>query len=303
MIKICVLLAAYNGEKYLIEQLNSLLFQKQIEVDIYISVDVSTDETKNIILKYAKKYSNIYLLPYGDKYGSAGQNFFRLIKDVDFSSYDYVAFSDQDDIWDNDKIIKGINALNKYNADCYSGNVTAFWKDGRKKEVVKNDPQVEYDYLFESAGPGCTFVMTKEFSLVLKKSLVVSGDEIKNIWLHDWYCYSFARFHGYKWFIDSESLMMYRQHENNEVGANSGIVKIINRAKVVLSEDAFKKVLSQSDFIKIESKPIQLLKDNSAKSLFLLAAMAKQCRRKKTEQYAFFIMVSLLAFKRLIYGK
>ncbi|PSU04085.1 glycosyl transferase, partial [Photobacterium aquimaris] len=300
---VCILLAAYNGEMYLSEQLDTLLYQDDIDADIYISIDLSSDKTIDIIQEYIIKYNNIYLLPYGNKYGSAGQNFFRLIKDVDFSSYDYVAFSDQDDIWDNDKIIKGINALNENNADCYSGNVTAFWEDGRKKEVVKNDPQVEFDYLFESAGPGCTFVMTKEFSLALKASLFDNNENIKNIWLHDWYCYSFARFHGYKWFIDSESLMMYRQHQNNEVGANSGIVKIINRAKVVLSEDAFKKVLSQSDFIKIESKPIQLLKDNSAKSLFLLAAMAKQCRRKKAEQIAFFIMVSLLAFKRLIHGK
>ncbi|OBU24879.1 glycosyltransferase [Photobacterium aquimaris] len=303
MHNVCILLAAYNGEMYLSEQLDTLLYQDDIDADIYISIDLSSDKTIDIIQEYIIKYNNIYLLPYGNKYGSAGQNFFRLIKDVDFSSYDYVAFSDQDDIWDNDKIIKGINALNENNADCYSGNVTAFWEDGRKKEVVKNDPQVEFDYLFESAGPGCTFVMTKEFSLALKASLFDNNENIKNIWLHDWYCYSFARFHGYKWFIDSESLMMYRQHQNNEVGANSGIVKIINRAKVVLSEDAFKKVLSQSDFIKIESKPIQLLKDNSAKSLFLLAAMAKQCRRKKAEQIAFFIMVSLLAFKRLIHGK
>lgn len=303
MYNVCTLLAAYNGEIYIEEQLNCLLNQNDIENDIYISLDLSSDKTINIIESYIQTHKNIHLLPYGNKYGSAGQNFFRLIKDVDFSSYDYVAFSDQDDIWDNDKIIKGINALNKNNADCYSGNVTAFWEDGRKKEVVKNDPQVEYDYLFESAGPGCTFIMTKDFSLTLKASLFDNNENIKNIWLHDWYCYSFARFHGYKWFIDSESLMMYRQHQNNEVGANSGIVKIINRAKVVLSEDAFKKVLSQSNFIKIESKPIQLLKDNSAKSLFLLAAMAKKCRRKKTEQYAFFIMVSLLAFKRLIYGK
>ncbi|HIF9487218.1 TPA: glycosyltransferase [Photobacterium damselae] len=303
MIKGCILLAAYNGSKYISEQLDSILSQKNIELDIYVSIDLSSDNTLDILESYRNNYSNIYILEYGHKYGSAGQNFFRLIKDVDFSSYDYVAFSDQDDIWKNDKIIKGINVLNNNNADCYSGNVTAFWEDGRKKEVVKNDPQVEYDYLFESAGPGCTFIMTKEFSLVLRASLVASGDEIKNIWLHDWYCYSFARFHGYKWFIDNESLMMYRQHENNEVGANSGIVKIINRAKVVLSEDAFKKVLSQADFIKIDSKPIQLLKEGSAKSLFLLATMASKCRRKKTEQYAFFMMVSILAFKRLIYGK
>ncbi|EHA1082870.1 glycosyltransferase [Photobacterium damselae] len=303
MYKVCTLLAAYNGEDYIEEQLNCLLNQNDIENDIYISLDLSSDKTINIIKSYIQKYKNIHLLHYGNKYGSAGQNFFRLIKEVDFLSYDYVAFSDQDDIWKNDKIIKGITLLNNNNADCYSGNVTAFWKDGRKKEIIKNDPQVEYDYLFESAGPGCTFIMTKNFSLALKKSLVASGDEIKNIWLHDWYCYSFARFHGYKWFIDNESLMMYRQHENNEVGANSGIVKIINRAKVVLTEDAFKKVLSQADFIKIDSKPIQLLKEDSARSLFLLATMASKCRRKKTEQYAFFIMVLILAFKRLIYGK
>ena len=72
---------------------------KNVIVNIYVSVDLSTDNTIEIIRKYQMYESRIKLLKYGERYGGAAKNFFRLIRDVDFFKYDYVAFSDQDDIW------------------------------------------------------------------------------------------------------------------------------------------------------------------------------------------------------------
>ncbi|WP_211306500.1 glycosyltransferase [Photobacterium iliopiscarium] len=301
--KICVLLAAYNGAEYIREQLDSILSQNSVEIDIYISLDLSTDSSIDIINSYINDNSNIYLLEYGCRYGSAGQNFFRLLMDVDFSKYDYISFSDQDDIWLSNKLSHAIEVIKSNNVDAVSSNVLAFWKDGREKLIKKDNPQVEYDYVFESSGPGCSFVLSKDLSVAIQRSLIDNKSIVNRLWLHDWYCYSFSRSNKYKWCIDSEALMLYRQHENNEVGANNGFLSIFNRLKTVLSGDAFKKVLIQADFIELTNKPIILLKENTFFSLIKLAMMANKCRRSKIDKIAFFIMISILAVKRLFNEK
>ena len=163
MDKICILLAAYNGENWINEQIDSILSQKNVEITIYISCDLSTDSTIDIIDSYPK--GKIIVMPYGQKFGAAAPNFYRLIKDVDFSSFDYIALSDQDDIWLDDKLISAIHKIKSENAVAYSSNVTAFWSNGTKKIINKAAQQREYDYLFESPGPGCSFVLQKDFAV------------------------------------------------------------------------------------------------------------------------------------------
>ncbi len=210
------MLAAYNGDKYIAEQLESILSQKNVVLDIFVSLDRSTDNTINIIKIFQDENSNLYLLDYGQSYGSAGKNFFRLIKDVDFSAYDYIAFSDQDDIWPDNKLAKASLNLQKFY--CYSANVTAFWEDGREELIDKAQPQREWDFLFEAAGPGCTYVFRCEVVIQFKAWLLERYVQVdKDIALHDWLFWAFARSRGYSWFIDPEPMMRYRQHENNLV--------------------------------------------------------------------------------------
>jgi rhamnosyltransferase len=88
--------------------------------------------------------------------------------------------------------------------DAYSSNVTAFWPDGTTHVLNKAQPQVTWDYLFEAAGPGCTYVFSKRLASQLKRVLYDNWDVIQSITLHDWFCYGYARANGYQWFIDSE---------------------------------------------------------------------------------------------------
>jgi rhamnosyltransferase len=169
---VAVLLAAYNGEQYIEEQLDSIIDQDGVKLSIFISVDKCSDTTLIIAEKYAVQYPEIIsILPYGDKYGSAGQNFSRLLLDVDFIDYQYVSFSDQDDIWLSNKLQRAIEQLELNSMDAYSANVTAFWETGREALVKKDYQQVEFDYLFESPGPGCTFIFNQRLALSLKKHL------------------------------------------------------------------------------------------------------------------------------------
>lgn len=234
-IKICVLLAAYNGCSSIKEQLNTIIRQSNATIDIVISVDLSDDDTFIICSDYAKKYNNVSLLPYGDRFGGAGKNFYRLLKDTDLSGYDYIAFSDQDDIWPENKLAKAAEMLQQY--DCYSSNVTAFWEDGRQVLINKAQPQRQRDFLFEAAGPGCTYVFKREVAIKFKTWLVERYKQVgEDIALHDWLLYAFARSQGYTWFIDPESMMLYRQHANNQVGTNNSFGAAKKRLQMIKSK-------------------------------------------------------------------
>lgn len=297
---IVVLLAAYNGEKYISEQLDSILKQEGVNLSVIISLDKSDDSTLSIINNYISKYPNrIKLLPYGSCYGSAGQNFIRLLTQVDFSKYQYISFADQDDIWPTEKLITAINSINDKKIDGYSSNVTAFWNTGLTKLVKKDYKQTEFDYLFESPGPGCTFVLTSRLAQAIQVHLLSKCKELENLWLHDWYCYSFARFNDFKWHIDSKAMMAYRQHNSNEVGANSGWKGFISRLAVILKGDGFTKVLTQAVFIgQKQSKPIQLIKSKKRLSMLRLFLISWSCRRQRLHK----VMLSMACLIFFIKG-
>ena len=126
---IAVLLAAYNGEAWIAAQFDTILNQKEVAVTIYVSIDSSTDNTEKICAEYAIKYQNIVILAHAGRFGGAAKNFFRLLRDVDFSHFDYVAFADQDDIWYPDKLLRGVTHITQRKLGGYSSNVLAKkWK-------------------------------------------------------------------------------------------------------------------------------------------------------------------------------
>lgn len=281
--KVAVLLAAYNGEKYIQEQIESIVNQVDVDIYIYISIDASTDRTLEICQQLQKIYKNIFIINEGkERFGSAGKNFYYLIKNVDFDEFDFITLSDQDDIWKPSKIIRGIQVLEKEQASGYSSDVECFWDDGsRKNKIIKKSyPQKKYDYYFEPAGPGCTYIINKYLANEIKKTL----SKISNPpYHHDWFIYAFARINNYKWHIDNVPNLFYRQHSDNQVGANTGIKNYTKRISQLISGD-YKKYISEIRSIEqIKSTRILAIKNPFS------------CRRKKTEAIALFLF-SLLGW-------
>jgi rhamnosyltransferase len=295
--KVAVLLAAYNGAKYIQEQLDSILNQQCVELSIIISVDKCDDSTLSIVNRYALEHPSIFtILDYGKSYGSAGKNFTRLMCEVDFTPYDYISFSDQDDIWLPNKLDSAVAQMLKNDAVAYSSNVTCFWESGKKELLKKCYNQTEFDYLFESPGPGCTFMLTCNLAKLMQTHLYGKLKQGKTFWMHDWYCYSFTRFHGYKWFIDPNPMMLYRQHEFNTVGANSGLKAFINRFNIILSGEGFSKAILQARFIGQEScLPIKLISSNNRLAMINLFFISLKCRRQPLHKIMFSI-ASLIFF-------
>ncbi len=230
---VAVLLAAYNGKQWIEEQIESIFSQEKVSIHLFISVDLSSDHTYKWCKKLEIENSNVTVLEYGERFGGAAKNFFRLIRDVDFSNYDYISFADQDDIWLENKLSHAIKMIKSEDVSAYSSDVIAFWEDGRERLVKKSYPQKQFDYFFEAAGPGCTYVFKLEALLEFKCFLIENWIKVNQVSLHDWMIYAFCRSQGKNWYIDSQPLMRYRQHASNQVGFNSGIKAYFTRLKMV----------------------------------------------------------------------
>jgi rhamnosyltransferase len=291
-----VLLAAYNGESFIAQQLQTILNQTHKPDMILINIDPSTDKTVAITEEYARKFSEIKILSTNKRFGSAAANFFDLISNTDLSDIDYIALADQDDLWNHDKLEKAIKKLEQ-GYDGYSSNVEAFWTHGKRKVLVKNQRQQKFDYLFESAGPGCTFVMTKNLATELQSFLKNNQGETSQMrQYHDWLIYAFARTSHYKWFIDSYVGMQYRQHELNDFGAHVGFSGFYVRLKRVLLGEGFDQVLRLVRMLKLEKNPfVQKWYPLSRFGFLRLALHSPYCRRRFREKIYFFFACILLA--------
>ncbi|MCK5666577.1 MAG: glycosyltransferase family 2 protein, partial [Thiotrichaceae bacterium] len=78
--RVAILLAAYNGMAFIALQLQSILHQQGVDLRIFISVDLSTDDTYNWCCHFANNQPKVTVLPYGERFGGAAVNFYRLIK-------------------------------------------------------------------------------------------------------------------------------------------------------------------------------------------------------------------------------
>ncbi|MDP2282433.1 MAG: glycosyltransferase [Methylotenera sp.] len=292
-LKISVLLATFNGEAYLNEQLKSIENQLDVEVLIVVSDDGSSDHTPQLLNEVLAVDRRITLLP-SQKQGGAAANFFRLLRDADLTQVDYVALADQDDIWQADKLSHAVQKILINNVDAYSSNVTAFWPNGSQKLINKAQPQQEWDYMFESAGPGCTFVLTQKLALGLQIFLIANQEKCQHIALHDWLIYAFARSRGFKWLIDHEAHMLYRQHAGNVVGANVGIKAKLARWQKLREGWLVKQALLIADILgHNDTWPIQKLKRYHFVDRLALIANVNKLRRRLRDRVALALFLLL----------
>lgn len=219
---VAVLMSTYNGEKYLREQVNSILRQQDVDIHLFIRDDVSTDSTVQILKEYSRNSSNISV-SYGKKNLGPGMSFMRLLYKIGDKDFDYYAFADQDDIWLEEKLIRGIRKLEGVSDQSETerllyGSNQILYKDGvecglRYKERISLDvvSVINKNYI-----SGCTFVMNRN----LVKTLISAPLPEKYIidhTTHDSWVILCALAIG-KVIYDPESYILYRIHENNTVG-------------------------------------------------------------------------------------
>jgi rhamnosyltransferase len=231
--KVLIILATYNGSPWIIEQVDSILNQKNVNVQLLIVDDASTDDTIEII---EEKYGGNNCIKVNRNIlnsGFASLNFISTFRLVNLDSCDYVAYCDQDDIWFANKLSSAINVLKFTNSDGYSSSVMAFWPDNSEKKLNQCPTISRADFLFEGAGQGCSFVLPVDKFRRIQEFCKSHYQLISKFHFHDWLTYLLFRTWGYKWCFDSFISMKYRQHYSNDIGAKQGINGVIKRLKLI----------------------------------------------------------------------
>lgn len=217
MHKAAVLLSTYNGERYLREQLDSILAQTGVELTLYIRDDGSSDRTVEIIEEYQKEHSCL-VFSGGDNLG-VGNSFMQLVYDAP-DDFDYYAFSDQDDIWLENKLIKAIETIkDRKGPVLYTSNQLLV--DGRGNEIAmrhRTAPDTSYmQILCSNLLSGCTMVWNRPLQTILKDEKRRPSRMLLEKRIHDVWVAMVAAVTG-EIVFDPDAYIMYRQHENNVVG-------------------------------------------------------------------------------------
>lgn len=247
--RVCVLLSSFNGARFIEQQVSSIVTQVGVETVVFVRDDGSSDATNDIVRALAKADSRVQVVS-DVEYGPTGlptKAFLRLFALVDFSDFDFVALSDQDDIWLPDKLARATAALQSSGADGFSSDLLSFYEDGRFQKVRKSGPQKTLDYLFQGASAGCTYVLTSRFASEVGARLG-SASALRHLpdrASHDWLIYALCRGVGGGWVMEAFPLVIYRQHRSNVYGAQAGFTGLLSRLKLARSGWLF----SQSLFL------------------------------------------------------
>lgn len=229
---VCVLLSSYNGEKYIKEQINSIINQKHCNIHILIRDDGSKDSTCKILQEYNSDRISVIK---GNNIGAV-QSFLKLIENA--PEFEYYAFSDQDDVWDQDKLERALELLKLYDniPALYSSNTRLVDKNLNLIEIENDNPELTLgSAIIKNYVTGCTVVFNKKLMDKLKLY------EPHNIPFHDWWVNLVVLSVGGKSIYDNVPHISYRQHEDNVVGATQAFIpKWKNRLKKYKSKPYYR---------------------------------------------------------------
>jgi len=313
---VAVLMATYNGERYLHEQIDSILNQEKVNIFLYIRDDRSSDRTVDIINEYSRRTGKVFLLDTYPEQLYVTKNFYSIVRDIDLENIDYVSYCDQDDIWLSNKLAMAAWEINAHNVDCYASNLlmgdangkiiqrsSFFSKLMRYILNSKSNKQLPFDHYFEAASAGCTLVLNKKAAVYFQNRIRKLYDRIPFNASHDWSTYAITRLGALKWYIDKNAYIIYRQHSANAYGANvglSGVSKLIDlftsgwyRNHILMIEDLYNEGDSHPAFI----ENIRQYRVSAFTSRVGVAFTICKYRRKYIHRIAFFCLIVFGYFK------
>lgn len=226
-----VLLSTYNGERYITEQIESIMKQSYPDVSVLVRDDGSSDGTVQKLQQMEQLYPGRIELIQGSNLGVIG-SFFELLVMSDHHA-DYYCFCDQDDVWFDHKVKTAVSKLDNEMNIAEPGMVftSTLLTDGElnSQGIWPNPPRREpsfYNALYENVAIGATITMNQS-----ARNLFINGRSVdsQKILMHDWWFYLLISAFG-KVIYDPGPSMLYRQHGNNVVGgSNSPVEKLKNK--------------------------------------------------------------------------
>lgn len=231
---VSIVLSTYNGEKYLREQLDSILTGTYQNIRIEISDDCSGDNTLEIVKEYQEKYPEQIYIHQNEKNLGYTMNF---LSAIERSVGDYIMLCDQDDIWNPDKVEKTLAKMKESEKNLKGKPVLVFTDAWLYDEKQKGNPmplfhksshlntkKVDISHLLiENKCIGCTTMVNKEIKNYISK--LPDSDEIR---VHDWWLALICSLFGGIFYLD-EPTLKYRQHGGNMIGGTSFGAYFANR--------------------------------------------------------------------------
>ena len=224
---VSIVVATYNGERFLQEQLDSIVNQTYPNLEIVIVDDASKDGTVAILDQYAASFVNIRVYK-----AEQNQGFIKNFqKGMLLCQGDYIALSDQDDIWLPEKIsklmdVRGDHALIYCNSELIDA-------EGKRLGIKLTDLKnllsfwTPLNYVVGNTASG--------HAMVVKKDVIMQSMPLPLMVTHDYWIGFISTFSSPLRFVD-EVLVLYRQHDGNVVGVNSGSAKATKKKKVTKEE-------------------------------------------------------------------
>lgn len=221
---IAILMATYNAEKYLHEQIDSILAQTCKDWHLFIHDDGSKDNTMAILRAYADKHpQEITLLDYPSQHG-AWRNFLSMLTCIESN---YYMFSDQDDVWLPEKIETEYQAMQKLERGEGKGKPIVVYSDLIVTDSELNTispslwkiagiyPQLIHSFNDMAANTvisGCTMLFNAE-------AKNISCHYTDNVTMHDAWIACCVMKHDGLLYPTDQPTMLYRQHGSNTLGA------------------------------------------------------------------------------------
>lgn len=214
-----VLMSTYNGEKYIREQLDSIFSQVGVCVKLVVRDDGSSDGTVKILKEYQKAHPEMVVITDENNLRACG-SFFFLIRT--YTEGSYFALSDQDDIWDSDKLITAIDKIQQEEKKnptiplLYYSNLRIVNERNEVERISHSVPHIaknRYACLIENLATGCTVVYNQKLAQIARDIQPYQYS------MHDVWLYRVATLFGAT-IYDSKPHINYRQHTGNVVGAS-----------------------------------------------------------------------------------
>lgn len=236
--KVAVIMSTYNGERFIKEQLDSILNQTYKNIEIIVRDDGSKDNTVAIVKEYMEKNSNI-ILHQGENLGFI-KSFFELLK---LAEADYYAYADQDDVWIENKIELAVNSLNKLDdskPNMAFGNSDYY--DEEMKFIGCGPKNKKYSFLralFSCCGQGMTMTVNKK-----TRDMIIESTP-KTCFFHDWWTYLLCVGLGNVAY-DNVTTVKYRRRKENATSEGQGYIRlVIWRIKHLLFNNGMKDIKQQ----------------------------------------------------------
>lgn len=230
--KVAILLCTYQGQRYLAEQLTSFEIQSHTSWEVWASDDGSEDDTHMILEAYQRKWPEGRLFVRSGPAEGFAANFLSLTcKDI--IGADYYAYSDQDDIWEADKLARAVRWLQTQPVDTpalYCSRTRLVDADNNEIGVspLFLKPPSFANALMQNIGGGNTMVFNNAARELLREA---GGD--RAVITHDWWAYIVVTGCGGHVFYDSEPTLRYRQHSDNLIGTNSNWASRFKRIRML----------------------------------------------------------------------